>query len=57
MNGGNEMKVNVAEKMGPAFDPVFWDAQDHGHTFYWLAGGRGSTKSSFVGMEDRKSVV
>lgn len=51
MNGGNEMKVNVAEKMGPAFDPVFWDAQDHGHTFYWLAGGRGSTKSSFVGME------
>ena len=45
------MKVNVADSMGPAFDPVFWDAQDHGHTFYWLAGGRGSTKSSFVGME------
>ena len=45
------MKVNVADSMGPAFDPVFWDAQQHGHTYYWLAGGRGSTKSSFVGME------
>ena len=45
------MKVNVADSMGPAFDPVFWDAQQHGHTYYWLVGGRGSTKSSFVGME------
>ncbi len=45
------MKINVAEKISPAFDPVFYDAQAHGHTFYWLAGGRGSTKSSFVGIE------
>lgn len=29
------MKVNVADSMGPAFDPVFWDAQQHGHTYYW----------------------
>lgn len=45
------MKVNVAESIAPAFDTVFWDAQEHRHTYYWLAGGRGSTKSSFVGIE------
>lgn len=45
------MKVNVADRISPAFDTVFWDVQRHGHTFYWLAGGRGSTKSSFVGIE------
>lgn len=43
------MKVNIADITSPAFDPVFWDIQEHKHTFYWLAGGRGSTKSSFIG--------
>ena len=32
----------------------FWDVLDdcleHGHTHYWLKGGRGSTKSSFIGL-------
>ena len=45
------MKINVAKSIAPAFDTVFWDAQEHRHTYYWLAGGRGSTKSSFVGIE------
>lgn len=45
------MKINVAKSIAPAFDTVFWDAQKHQHTYYWLAGGRGSTKSSFVGIE------
>ena len=45
------MKINVAKSIAPAFDTVFWDVQRHGHTYYWLAGGRGSTKSSFVGIE------
>lgn len=44
------MKVNVASSISPSFDGVFFDAQDHKHTHYWLAGGRGSTKSSFVGL-------
>ena len=43
------MEVNIANIISPAFDPVFWDIQQHTHTFYWLAGGRGSTKSSFIG--------
>ena len=50
-SGAMIMKINIAPKISPAFDPVFYDAQAHGHTFYWLAGGRGSTKSSFVGIE------
>ena len=45
------MKINVAKSIAPAFDAVFWDVQKHQHTYYWLAGGRGSTKSSFVGIE------
>lgn len=45
------MKINIADCIARSFDSVFWDAQDHGHTFYWLPGGRGSTKSSFVGIE------
>lgn len=45
------MEVNVASLVSPAFDDAFWDIQEHGHTFYWFAGGRGSTKSSFVGVD------
>ena len=45
------MKVNIASLVSPAFDDAFWDIQEHKHTFYWFAGGRGSTKSSFVGVD------
>lgn len=44
------MQVNVASSISPSFDGVFFDIQEHKHTHYWLAGGRGSTKSSFVGL-------
>lgn len=45
------MEVNIASIIAPSFDCVFWDVQRHNHTFYWLPGGRGSTKSSFVGIQ------
>ena len=45
------MEINIADRIARSFDSVFWDVQDHGHTFYWLPGGRGSTKSSFMGIE------
>lgn len=45
------MEINIADRIARSFDSVFWDVQVHGHTFYWLPGGRGSTKSSFVGIE------
>ena len=33
----------------PAYDSVFRDIMEHGHVHYVLKGGRGSTKSSFIG--------
>ena len=44
------MQVNVASSISPSFDGVFYDIQEHKYTHYWLAGGRGSTKSSFIGL-------
>lgn len=43
----NDIKLN--EIVAPAFYNVFWDILDGKHTYYDLYGGRGSTKSSFVG--------
>ncbi len=44
----NAIKLN--EIVAPAFYNVFWDILDGKHTYYDLYGGRGSTKSSFVGV-------
>jgi PBSX family phage terminase large subunit len=37
--------------MAPSFFFVHKDVKQHGHTHYVLAGGRGSTKSSYVSLE------
>ena len=37
--------------VAPAFAPVVFDIQEHGHTEYVFPGGRGSTKSSFISLE------
>lgn len=42
-------KIDIAGLIAPSFDEVFFDSEAHRHTFYMLAGGRGSAKSSFVG--------
>lgn len=44
------MDINIADFVSPAFDEVFYDIMNHGHTYYWMKGGRGSTKSSFVSL-------
>ena len=44
------MQTNIAELITPAFDGVFYDVQEHEHTHYWLKGGRGSAKSSFISI-------
>ena len=46
----SERVVNVAELIAPSFDGIFFDVQEHRYTHYWLAGGRGSTKSSFASL-------
>lgn len=54
-----EEKVNAEEEefklpanlIAPAFSKVLFDIEEENHSEYLLAGGRGSTKSSFVGLE------
>ena len=42
--------ISLKDIIAPAFYDVFWDILDEKHTYYDLYGGRGSTKSSFVGV-------
>ena len=43
--------VRLSDIVAPAFWPVHRDIMRHDHTYYWLKGGRGSTKSSFISIE------
>ena len=37
--------------IGPAFYEVHKHVKNNDYTHYWLKGGRGSLKSSFIGVE------
>lgn len=41
--------VHLSDIIAPAFYPVYWNITHNKHTYYDLYGGRGSTKSSFIG--------
>ncbi|HWR18729.1 MAG TPA: phage terminase large subunit [Clostridia bacterium] len=43
--------IQLSKLISPAFYPIHHDIAAGAHTYYWLNGGRGSTKSSFVGIE------
>lgn len=43
--------VKLSGIIAPTFAGVHQDIKKHGHTHYWLKGGRGSTKSSFISVE------
>lgn len=43
--------VMLSEQISPAFYDLHHAVQNHEYTHYWLEGGRGSTKSSFVSLE------
>ncbi len=43
--------VRLSEIVSPCFAEVHRDIKANGHTHYFLKGGRGSTKSSFVSIE------
>lgn len=43
--------VNLSEKIAPAFYPVHKALRDETHDEFWLHGGRGSTKSSFISIQ------
>ena len=42
--------TKVSDFVIERFHPVLSDVMAHGHTHYWLHGGRGSTKSSFISV-------
>ena len=44
-------KLSLSGVVAPAFYHLHHDLKLGSHTHYWLPGGRGSTKSSFVGIE------
>lgn len=44
-----QIKVPMQEMIIPKYKDLFFDIMKHKHVHYVLAGGRGSTKSSFVG--------
>ena len=43
--------VKLSEIIAPTFYSVHRDINRQGHSDYWLKGGRGSTKSSFISFE------
>jgi len=43
-------EILLADLIAPAFYPVYRDIRAGRHSEYWLDGGRGSTKSSFVSI-------
>jgi PBSX family phage terminase large subunit len=45
------IKVKLSQIIAPSFRGVHKDLKKGNHTHYWLGGGRGSTKSSFVAIE------
>ena len=49
MGGGLSVNIPIKDCIIPMYDDVLADILHHGHTHYVFAGGRGSTKSSFVG--------
>lgn len=44
-------KVRLSNIIAPHFWGLHRDIKRHGHTYYWLEGGRGSTKSSGISVE------
>ncbi|MBR2142073.1 PBSX family phage terminase large subunit [Anaerovibrio sp.] len=44
-------KVRLSEIASAQFREVHRDVMSHRHTYYWLKGGRGSTKSSYISLE------
>ncbi|MCB6571178.1 phage terminase large subunit [Eubacterium limosum] len=51
MTSQNQTPVKLTSLIAPSFHEMHWDILEHKHTHYKLAGGRGSTKSSFISLE------
>ncbi len=45
------LEIRLASKVAPSFSDLHLDIKQRLHSNYWLKGGRGSTKSSFISIE------
>jgi PBSX family phage terminase large subunit len=50
-------EVRISQIIGPAFFPVHQSIRREEHSEYWLKGGRGSAKSSFISLEIVQGIV
>lgn len=50
-------QVRLKEIIAPAFYEVHKAIKRRAYTYYWLSGGRGSTKSSFISIEIVKGIM
>lgn len=46
-----QTEIKLTDVIGPAFYGMHWDIVNNKHTYYDLAGGRGSLKSSVIAVE------
>ena len=53
----NTSQIRLTDAISPAFYPVHHSIKKRQYTYYWLKGGRGSTKSSFVSVEIVKGMM
>lgn len=51
MTSRSQTQVKLTNLIAPSFYGLHWDIAEHRYTHYKLSGGRGSTKSSFIGIE------
>ena len=51
MTMSNSGEIRLSSMIAPPFMAVHRDVKRGGHSEYWLRGGRGSTKSSFISIE------
>lgn len=49
--------IRLSNIIAPHFWDLHQDIKQHGHTYYWLEGGRGSTKSSDVSVEIPQLII
>lgn len=49
--------IRLSNIIAPHFWDLHQDIKRHGHTYYWLEGGRGSTKSSDVSVEIPQLII
>ena len=50
-------KINLSALVAPSFHELHRLIKDGAYTYYWLKGGRGSTKSSFISLEIVQGII